>query len=145
MKKNFFLIILIFIIIFAFFSAKYLEYKADVRQIKEDNLDFEFYLGKEVYGNEVSTLINRAVDYNEKNNVKKNENNVYIQNDMNSIEIEITTIDLEKEMTYNMESFYNAGMEKFYTLYNSILFECVKIDYNKTGRVSYMLFLQKSM
>ena len=102
------------------------------------------YLNKEVYGNEVATLINKAIDYNEKNKVLKDDNNIYIQNDYNSLKIQITTIDFDEDITYNMESFYNAGMQKFYALYNDILFECKKIEYNKEGRVSYMLFVQKT-
>ena len=43
-----------------------------------------------------------------------------------------------------METFYNNEMETFTQLYELIKFECTKINYNKLGKVSYMLFEQKT-
>ena len=42
-----------------------------------------------------------------------------------------------------METIYNGGMVAFVQYYNSIYFECKKIEYNKLGKVSYVLFEQK--
>ena len=133
------------IIIVAIFYTKYMDYKAKIRDLKEYNLQYEVYLNKKIYGNEITTLINRAVDNNEKNKVQKNEKGLYIENNQNSIKIQVKIIDLEKEKVYDMESFYNGGMENFAYLYNEILFECVKIEYNSVGRVNYMLFVQQTI
>lgn len=144
MKKTFFIILTIILIVLILFYAKYINYKSDLSKIKLNNLDYEYYLNREVYANDVTTLINKAIDNNEKNNISKNENGFYIPNDTDSINIQITIIDLEKDKTYNMETFYNSGLENFYILYREIIFECTKIKYNKQGKVSYMLFVQKT-
>ena len=43
-----------------------------------------------------------------------------------------------------METLYDGGMLNFVDYYNSIYFECTKIEYNKLGKVSYLLFEQKT-
>lgn len=144
MKKIIIFIMLIVIIVVSIFSTKYISYKINLDKIKENNLEFEYYLNKQVNGNDIVTLINKAVNSNEKNKVAKNEKGLYIQNNINSIKIQVTTIDLGEEITYDMESFYNNGMAKFNTLYSSIMFECTKIEYNSLGKVNYMLFVQRT-
>lgn len=142
MKK---IIILIFCTVIAFlaiFSVKYINYKLEKNKIKEENLEYETYLNKQILGTELTTFINKAIDYNEKNKVQKDENGFYIQNDINSIEIEIKITD--NETLYKMETLYSGGMISFVQYYNSIYFECVNIKYNKLGKVSYLLFEQKS-
>ena len=106
------------------------------------NLEYETYLNKEVSGRDLTTAINHAVDNNEKNKVSKDENGLYIANDLNSIEIEIKISD--NDTTYKMETLYNGGMETFILYYGDISFECTKIDYNKQGKICYMIFEQKS-
>ena len=145
MKKTIIILLAILIIlVLALFLKKYTEYKAVKNEIKQENLNYEFYLNKQVYCNDITSLINKAMDSNEKNKVKKDEKGFYIPNNENSVKIQITTIDLDENITYDMESFYYGGMETFYTLYNNIIFECSKIYYNKLGKVSYVLFVQKT-
>ena len=109
---------------------------------KENNLEYETYLNKQILGTELTTFINKAVDNNKKYQVQKDEQGFYIQNDTNSIEIEIKITD--NDTLYKMETFYNGGMTNFIDYYNSIYFECTKIEYNKAGKVNYLLFEQKS-
>ena len=72
---------------------------------------------------------------------KKTKNGKFIQNDENSIDIEIYMLD--NETIYKMEMFYNAGTEQFVEYYRNIKFKCSKIEYHKnTGRVKYMYFEQ---
>lgn len=144
MKKTFIIILTTLIIVMAILYAKYISYKSNLSEIKQNNQVYEYYLNKEVYANELATLINKAVDNNEKNKIPKDENGFYIEGQENSIKIQITTIDLDKDTTYNMESFYNSGLEKFYMLYREILFECTKIEYDSKGKVNYMLFVQRT-
>ena len=50
---------------------------------------------------------------------------------------------LDTEETYNMETLYNGGIEKFVQYYNKIKFKCTDIEYHKTtNKVKYMLFEQ---
>ena len=115
----------------------------DRHQIQNtENLEYETYLNKEVSGRDLTTAVNRAVDNNEKNKVSKDEKGFYIGNDINSVIIEIKISD--NDTTYKMETLYNGGMPTFIQYYGDISFECTKIEYNKSGRVSFMIFEQKT-
>ena len=106
-----------------------------------ENAEFAEYKNKEIYGLDIATIMNKAVDKNTKNKVQKDEQGMYISNDTNSIQIEIYIWD--NETTYKMETFYEAGTEKFAQYYGNIKFKCSKIEYHKeTGRIKYMLFEQ---
>ena len=142
MKKIFAIILIFILCIICIFTAKYMAYKEERNKIKEQNLEFETYLNKQILGTELTTFINRAVDNNEKNKVQKDEQGFYIENDINSLKIEIKIID--NDTLYNMETLYNGGITNFATAYNSIYFECTKIEYNKLGKVKYMFFEQKT-
>ncbi len=142
MKKNIVLFFTFAIIVICIFAGKYMNYKSEQNKIKEQNLEFETYLNKQILGTELTTFINRAVDNNEKYKVQKDEQGFYIENDINSLKIEIHIID--NDTFYKMETLYNGGIVNFATLYNSIYFECTKIEYNKLGKVKYMFFEQKT-
>ena len=142
MKKIIIVIMSLVVIIISIFGVKYINYRAEKNKIKQENLEYETYLNKQILGTELTTFINKAVDNNEKNKVLKDGQGFYIQNDTNSVEIEIKITD--NDSTYKMETLYNGGMVNFVDYYNSIYFECTKINYNKVGKVSYLLFEQKT-
>ena len=142
MKKILTVLFCITCIILVVLFVKYKNYIAKNAKIKEYNLEYEQFLDKQIPGTELTSIINKAVDNNEKNSVKKDEQGFYIKNDTNSIEIEVKTTDNDK--TYKMESFYNNGMIEFLQYYNTIEFRCEKIEYNSLGKISYMLFEQKT-
>lgn len=142
MKKLIVIIICLVCIALSIFTVKYMNYKSEIAKIKESNLEFETYLNKQILGTELTTFINKAVDNNKKYNVPKDEQGFYIKNDTNSIEIEIQITD--NNTIYKMETLYDGGIINFIQYYNSIYFECTKIEYNKLGKVSYLLFEQKS-
>ena len=140
MKKIAIFFITIILIVCAIF-AMYITYKANYNTSKKANLSFEKYLNEEVYGSELATVINRAVDRNEKNEVEKNNKGIYQNNDKNSINIEIKMLD--DDTIYKMENFYNSGIQKFISYYGNIKFKCVDIKYHtSTNQVKYMLFEQ---
>lgn len=140
MKKFIIFLIVILIIVF-YITYLYLDYKADVNSAKFENIKYEKYLNKEVYGNGVASIINRAVDNNIREEVQKDSNGIYIDNQKTSINVQIKFLDNDK--TYNMEALYNDGMDNFIKYYNQIKFKCTKIDYHKeTNKVKYMLFEQ---
>lgn len=131
----------VIIIIIAGISYIYLNYKANFNVAKKSNLEFERYLNKEVYGNDLATIINRAMDNNFKNEVDKSDKGIYQDNGKNSINIEIKFTD--NDSIYQMETLYNNGIQKFINYYNSIKFKCIDIKYhNSTDKVKYMLFEQ---
>lgn len=143
MKKTIVYILCIVLIIIVFFGAKYINYKREKANVAEFNQEYEVYLNRQISGREITTAINRAINNNEQNLVSKDENGFYIENEVNSVIIKIKMIDIDKE--YKMETLYNGGMANFLTYYNDINFECTSIQYNKSGKVKYVVFEQKTV
>ena len=140
MKKIIIFFVIILIIISSI-SYIYLNYKSDYNMAKKANLQFEKYLNKEVYGTDIATAINKAIDNNTKNEIEKNNKGIYLNNNKNSINIEIKMLD--DDTIYKMENFYNSGIQKFISYYGNIKFKCVDIKYHtSTNQVKYMLFEQ---
>ncbi len=140
--KKVFIFLAIVVIIVALVGYKYISYKNECNNIQKENADFDKYKDQDVYGLEIASMMNKAIDKNTKNKIEKDDQGNFIQNDKNSIEIEIYMTD--NETTYKMETIYNAGTEQFAQYYGNIKFKCSKIEYhNKTGRIKYILFEQQ--
>lgn len=132
---------LVVIIIITGMSYLYLNYKANYENAKKENAQFVSYYNKEIYGAELATILNKAIDNNTKNDVKKDKKGKYINNNNNSINIDIRFTD--DDTTYNMEKIYGGQIEKFVSYYNNIKFKCTKIEYHSSSdKVKYMLFEQ---
>ena len=70
MKK--FVVFLIFVILIVCgISYSYIINKANYNTVKRENQQFKDYYEKEVYGADIATIINKAVDSNTKNNINK--------------------------------------------------------------------------
>ena len=140
MKKIIIFLVIILIIV-ATVSYMYLNYKATYNDAKVKNVQYESYDGQEVYGTDLATLINKAVDDNTKNAVEKDDTGLYKDNKTNSIRIDILFTD--DDTIHSMEEIYNSGTSTFMQYYNQIKFKCTKIEHHsKTGRVSYMYYEQ---
>ena len=99
------------------------------------------YKDKEIQGSELITIINKAIDTNEKNEVQKDNKGKYIDNKTNSINIDIKFID--DDLIYNIEKIYQNGTETFLYYYRDINFKCSDVQYHTTtGIVKYMQFEQ---
>lgn len=109
------------------------------RLIKQENEYYEYYFEKEIYGTDVISIINKAINENEQNDIQKNEKGHYIENKENSIKIEVKMLITNK--TYPMEEIYNNDITKFVENFNFIKFKCINIEYHKnTGRISKITF-----
>ena len=141
--KKIFLFFAMIIIIICGISYMFLNYKANYNISKKANLEFENYLNVEVSGIDLVTVMNRAIDSNERNEVEKNKKGIYQDNENNSISIEVKITD--NDTIYQMETFDKSGMQKFLANYGNIQFKCVNIKYHQaTKKVKYMLFEQIS-
>lgn len=139
--KKILIILAIVVIIVCIILFNYHSIAINKSQILAENEEFEIYLNKEIYGIDIASIINKAVDKNIKNGVEKDENNFFIQNDENSIEIERYLTEGEK--TYKMEQIYNQGTEQFVQFFLDAKFKSSKVEYNeKNGRIKYILFEQ---
>lgn len=141
--KKFIILFSIVIIVVAVVTFNYMDYTNEQNEVIKYNLEFEENYQKEIYGIDLTTIINKVINNNEKNNVEKGQDNKYINNDTDSINIEIKMTDIDQ--VFAMETLYNGGMEQFVQYYGNIQFKCTKIEYHKsTGKVSYMYFEQIS-
>ncbi len=141
MKKVLIILLILFMIIIFSIYALFITNKAQTNSLRNYNREYEEYLDKTIYGTELATLINKATNVNEKNKIEKDKKNHYIENEENSIKIEIIMLLTEK--TYPMEEIYNTDTAEFVKHFNLEKFKCTKIEYhNKTGKISKMLFEQ---
>lgn len=140
MKKIiiFFAVVLICV---AGISYLYLVNTSNENAIKKHNVVFENCYQKEIYGSDVATIINKAIDSNEKNKVKKDSNGKYIENDTNSINIDIKMID--DDNIYAMETIYNNNISEFIKYYNQIKFKCTDISYHESSKMVKSLHFEQ--
>ncbi len=142
MNRTLIIIISVILIICVGLLSLFYTNKQKYNELQKFNMRYEQYLDKEIIGTNIATVINQAVDDNEKAMIKKDENNKYIQDDFNSVYIEIKITEFAEEEIYTMETLYNGGMSEFVKYYGQIKFKCDKIEYNSKGQVKYMLFEQ---
>lgn len=139
MKK---ILLILFMIFFITTISTYL-FINNISEAKEyvqkENSEYEYYLDKKIYGTELATLINKAIDKNERNQIQKDKKCYYIENDENTIRIEIKMKATEK--TYPMEEIYNNNITEFVKYFNLAEFKCINIEYHKkTGIIAKMFF-----
>ena len=142
MRNTLSIILSIVLAFCAILLSKYYQNKEKYNQKEDFNYKYEKYLNKETLGTDIATLINQAVNDNERAMVKKDENGKYIQDNEKSVYIEIKITEFKEEQIYTMETLYSGGMNEFVKYYGQIPFKCSKVKYNSKGRVKYMLFDQ---
>lgn len=139
--KKIIIILLVFIIVLCILLYNFNSIALDKQKISEENAEFELYLNKEIYGIDIASIINKAVDKNIKNEIQKDDKDFFIQNDENSIEIEVYLT--EGDDIYKMEQIYKQGTEQFVQFFIDAKFKSSKVEYHeKTGRIRYILFEQ---
>ena len=124
MKKTILLILAILAIIIATISYLYMTNKANYEMAQKQNVQYESYYQQEIYGPDLATLMNKAVDDNNKNDVEKTKKGKYIENTTNSINIDIKFTD--DNTIHAMEEIYNGGISTFIQYYNQIKFKCTR-------------------
>ena len=139
MKKIFAVLLLILVVISVVIMIKFQNYKNEKEAIAKFNLEYEEYNKDNLNGLDITTVINKAVNNNEKYKITKDENGLYINDNNNSIQIYITMIINGK--TYPMERINNLGIDSFIEYFGVISFKCTDIKYHEdSGKVSTMTF-----
>lgn len=142
MKKYIITILILVAIVISSMLYAYNTYKKNLQDLKNYNNEFTKYENTEIAGTEIATILNKAVNNNEQNNIQKNEQGMYIENDENSIKIDIYIKD--NDTTYSMETIYNMGVEKFINSFSLETFKITETQYhNKTGRIKYIKLEQQ--
>ena len=140
MKKNFVIILIILLILLAI-AGYYIYNIRKVASLAENyNQPYETYYNQEILGSTLISIINKAMDDNEKNAIPKISNSIYYeQNEEDSIKIEVKFSDEYEAIP--MEKITNQGIETFMDLYPTAVFKCTKIEYHeKTKRIKYLYF-----
>ena len=139
MKKHIILILCIFIIIVVCVFYNYYNYKNELQGITKYNKEYEQYFDKTITGTEMASIINKAIDNNEKNKVQKNERGNYIDNNENSVQIQVKF--KESDEIYSIEQIYKLGIDQFIYNYNQMNFKCLKKEYHQsTNYIKYIYF-----
>ena len=141
MKKIVILISTIFLTIALIIGYRVYYKKVAIEQAVKENKSYESFYNKEILGTDVISIINKAIDSNEKNQVEKDEKGNYIDNFENSIEIKLKFKELDQIIT--MERINEVGMQQFWLNYGALSFKCTNIEYHtKTSNVKNMYFEQ---
>lgn len=142
MKKYIITILILVAIVISSMLYAYNTYKKNIQDLKDYNNEFTKYQNTEIAGTEIATILNKAVNNNEQNKIQKDEKGMYIENDENSIKIDIYIKD--NDTTYSMETIYNMGVEKFINSFSLETFKITETQYHsKTGKIKYIKLEQQ--
>lgn len=141
MKKRILVILGIFIIILLFVVYLLYNYDKGIKKTQGFNKQYELYYQKETLGTDLATLLNKVMNYNEKNNVDKDDNDRYYIETENSIIITIKF--LEKDDIVRMEDILLQNMENFIKYYATSSFKCTKIEYHKDNKQVKSLYFEQ--
>ena len=142
-KKLMIVIIMIFVIIILVIGVSYKMNLQNLQEIVQENKQYEAYLDKQIFGTDVITVINKATDENIKNNIAKDDKGFFIENDTNSIKVELVMLNQGEKATYQMETIKKVGTSGFIKNFNLIYFKCTNIEYHdQTKKVKKIVFEQ---
>ena len=141
MKKELIITIALILCAIISFLSAYNTFKQEKKEIANINKEYEMFYNVEIYGSELATIINKIVDNNTKFNIEKDEKGNYIEDEQNSIKMDVYIID--SETSYSIERIYSLGTERFVTNFDLEKFKCTKIEYHsRNKKVKYLYFEQ---
>lgn len=141
MKKIIILIVSIVIVLITTIGYNIQVYNKEKQQAIQQNKVYEQFYNVEVLGTDIATLINKIDDSNYKNNVEKDDKGIYINNNSNSINLEVKFLELEDPIS--LEKIEKQGINQFVQNFGAMSFKCTKIEYHQaTGYIKYMYFEQ---
>lgn len=143
MKKTIIVFSIIFCCILLIVCVSLIQNNKNLINIQNENAEYEEYKEKQVFGTQVASVINKAINENLKNEVEQDENGFFIPNKTNSIQVEIKLFNEDDLKTYQMETIQKVGTNGFVKNFNLILFKCTNLEYHEqTKRVSKIVFEQ---
>ena len=114
-----------------------------MKEAQKINDEYKSYYNVQMLGTELVSIINRTEDINIKNDIQKDENGLYIENDTNSIKIYIKFKYKDDYTTLESEKIANDGVENFIKTYSTASFKCTDIAYHdKTKNVKALTFTE---
>ena len=138
MKKVIIGILLLVIIVVSVFFSWYNRNVQRLKDVKKFNSQFEDYLNRDINGVDLTTIINKAIENNNKYNIKKDSKGVYLND--NNYYINIIIKPQEDGKSFLMEAFEQVGIKEFTKGFGGIVFKSTKVEYHKNGRISKIYF-----
>ena len=100
MKKTILILSILLLSILLIICVAITKNQANLANIQKENLEYETYKEKEVFGTEVASVIHKAINHNLKHEIKQDEKGFFIPNETNSIKVEIKLQDEKELKTY---------------------------------------------
>ena len=143
MKNKILLILIIFMSIIAVISYIIYNYRINLQEVQRINNEFKSYAEAQMLGTELVSVINRVQDINSKNNIEKDSDGLYIENEDNSIKMYVKLKYEDDYSVLEVERILNNGIENFIKNYSTASFKCEEITYHeKTGNVKSLTFIE---
>lgn len=141
MKKNILYVLLVLLVIIIVVVINISNNIIKKNSISNFNTEFEKYKDKEIFGADILSMINKAIDNNIQHEIKKDEKENYIEDEEFSIKIELILLSQDdegniKEVVYPMETLVKAGLQEFIASFSLTEFKIDNIEYNSLGRIS---------
>ncbi len=143
MKNKILLVLTIFMVILAISCYIVYQYRSNIIENKKINNQYKSYYQAQVLGTELVSIINETEDINSKNEILKNDEGLYIDNQENSIKMYIEFIYKDEYKVLEIEKILKDGIENFIKNYGAQSFKCTKITYHeKTKNVKEITFTE---
>ena len=91
MKNKILLILIIFLIILSISIYFVYNYRKNALQAQKINNEYKAYYKMQMLGTELVSILNKTADINEKNEIQKDSQGLYIDNNINSIKVKSFT------------------------------------------------------
>ena len=142
MKKTLVLILVVVIVIICIVFANYIDFSKRKVEIETFNKEFLAYENSNIQINTIITLMNKAIEENRQNGLQQDENQIFQENDTNSIKLYLelkssnAVIPME-ELILNKK----AGRERVGLAFSDLLFNITNVEYHqKSGQVKKIVF-----
>ena len=142
MKNKVLIVIVICALILLISVYAVYNYRKNVFEVQKITRQYEEYISKQIPASELISLINKTIDYNEQNNIKKNNDGEYLENDENSIKIHIKFKYEDDYKTIEMEQISKGGTENFMKAYSEAYFECTDLQKHSNNRIKELTFIE---
>lgn len=140
MKKYLILLAVAIIVACVIVYARF-QFKVNRGMVNFENNPYTTIVGKEISSAELATLINKAMNKNADNGVVRDENGYFIENDENSIKIDVHF--LIDDTILKAEQIEKSDLNQFITAYSSAKFKCTKIEYHNKSKLVKYLYIEE--
>ena len=137
MKKFIILLVVAIIAACVIVYARY-QFKVNHSMVNFENNPYTSILNKEISAAELATLINKAMNKNADNNIQRDSDGLFIENDENSIKIDIKFV-----IENTAENIEKSDLNEFIVAFSSAKFKCTKIDYHKKSKLVKYLYIEQ--